>query len=57
MFGFFGSNPKKKLEKEYKKKLTEAMHAQRSGDIQGYAKLNSEAEAVLQKIQMEDDKK
>ena len=57
MFGFFGSSPKKKLEKEYKKKLTESMHAQRSGDIQGYARLNSEAEDILQKIQAEENKK
>ncbi|MCM8538597.1 MAG: DUF6435 family protein [Lentisphaeraceae bacterium] len=57
MFGFFGSSPKKKLEKEYKKKLTESMNAQRSGDIQGYAKLNSEADAILQKIQAEENKK
>ena len=50
MFGLFG-NPVKKLEKEYKAKLTEAMQAQRSGDIQGYARLNSEAEAILGRLE------
>ena len=50
MFGLFNSNPAKKLEKQYKAKLTEAMNAQRSGDIQGYARLNSEAQVILEKI-------
>lgn len=51
MFGLFGGSPVKKLEKEYNAKLTEAMNAQRSGNIQEYARLNSEAQVVLEKLE------
>ena len=50
MFGLFKKDPLKELEKSYKAKLTEAMNAQRSGDIQSYARLSSEAEELLKKI-------
>ena len=36
-----------KLQKAYEKKMQEAMTAQRSGNIQKYAQLNEEAEAIL----------
>ena len=51
MFGLFGSSPVKKLEKEYNAKLTEAMNAQRSGNIQEYARLNSEAQVIFEKLE------
>ena len=51
MFGLFKSNPRKKLEKEYDRKLLEARDAQRAGKIQEYAILNDEAMAIYAKIQ------
>ncbi|MCD8513886.1 MAG: DUF6435 family protein [Nitrincola sp.] len=49
MFGLFKSNPAKqvqKLQQAYEKKLAEAMHAQRNGDIRGYSALTEEAEKI-----------
>jgi hypothetical protein len=48
--GLFGGNPVKKAKKAYEAKMKEAMEAQRSGDIQGFAALNEEAEALLAKL-------
>ena len=45
MFGLFKTDPKKKLDQEYKALLKQAMHAQRSGDIQKYSELTERAEA------------
>ena len=50
MFGLFKKDPAVKLEKEYKSKLTEAMNAQRNGNIEEYARLSSEADSLLQKL-------
>lgn len=50
MFGWFRSDPKKKLEAQYAKKLEAARDAQRNGNIQGYASLMAEAETILQEI-------
>lgn len=46
MFGLFKKDPSKKLEKQYKQLLEEAMHLQRNGDIKGYARKMEEAEKV-----------
>lgn len=51
MFGLFKKDPVKKLEKQHKKLLEEAMQLQRGGDIKGYAKKMSEAEAIAQEIE------
>ncbi|MDX1635999.1 MAG: DUF6435 family protein [Marinobacter sp.] len=51
MLGFLKGDPKKKLQKEYEKKLSEAMHAQRNGDIRTYSTLTEEAEAIYAKLQ------
>lgn len=51
MFGFLKSDPIKKLDKEYGALLEKAMQAQRSGDIEGYAKLTEQAEAVRETIE------
>ncbi|WP_125717670.1 DUF6435 family protein [Pseudoalteromonas rubra] len=51
MFQFLKRDPVKKLRKAYDAKLEEAMHAQRNGDIRGYAMLTSEAEALWQQIE------
>ena len=50
MFAFFKSNPVKKLRKSYEFKATEAMQAQRKGDIRRYSELTAEAEALWQQI-------
>ena len=50
MFGLFKTSPVEKAKKNYKAKLTEAMNAQRSGDIQKFAKLSAEAEELLEGI-------
>ena len=44
MFGFLKTDPKKKLDQEYKTLLEQAMHAQRSGDIRKYSELTELAE-------------
>lgn len=51
MFGFLKSDPKKKLEKEYKLKLEKAVDAQRNGKIDVYARLSKEADDILKEIE------
>lgn len=51
MFSFLKSDPTKKLQKQYEKKLEEAMLAQRSGDIKSYSFLTSEAEELREQIE------
>jgi hypothetical protein len=51
MFGFFKSDPSKKLRKTYDLKLEQAMHAQRKGDIKTYSMLTAEAEALWAQIE------
>ena len=51
MFSLFAINPVKKLKKQHATLLEKAMHAQRNGDIRGYSKLTTDAEAIYQKIQ------
>ncbi len=50
MFGLFRSDPTKKLQKEYAKKLEEARDAQRNGKIPLYANLIAESEEIAAKI-------
>ena len=50
MFGFFRKSPLEKKQSEYKTKLTEAMIAQQSGNIQKYAQLSDEADKLLEEI-------
>jgi hypothetical protein len=50
MFSFFKSDPVKKLNKIYEAKLEQAMHAQRNGDIKGYAMITAEAEEISERI-------
>lgn len=51
MFGIFKKDPLKKLEKEYEDLLVQARDTQRSGDIKGYARLMSQSEELLKKIE------
>lgn len=51
MFQLFKANPQKKLQKAYEDKLTQAMHAQRNGDISGYSMLQEEAEKIYAQLQ------
>lgn len=50
MFSFFKKDPTKKLIKLYDRKLEEAMHAQRNGDIKSYAMITAEAEKIKLQI-------
>lgn len=51
MFNMFKADPQKKLQKAYEDKLSEAMKAQRNGDIRGYSALQEEAEAIYAKLE------
>ena len=58
MFGFLKSDPAKKLRKNYDKKSTDAMLAQRKGDIKTYSMLTAEAEKLWAELeQLKADKK
>lgn len=50
MFSIFKKDPIKKLDKLYRAKLEEAMHAQRNGDMKSYAMLTAEAEEFRAQI-------
>lgn len=50
MFKLFRRDPLEKLEKQYAKKLEEALAAQRGGKMPRYAELTAEAEAIREKI-------
>ncbi|WP_417226832.1 DUF6435 family protein [Amphritea sp.] len=50
MFSIFKSNPSKKLDKQYKSTLEEAMQAQRNGNIERYSELSVEADKLYQQI-------
>jgi len=51
MFGFFKSDPKKKLQKAYEAKLAKALHSQRNGDLRTHSTLMEEAEKLYAEIQ------
>lgn len=50
MFGLFRKDPAKKLQSDYESILSEAMIAQRNGDIRTYSELSEKAEAIRLKI-------
>lgn len=56
MFGLFKSNPTKKLRKTYDQKLTQALNAQRKGDIRTYSMLTAEAQEIWDKIEEAEQK-
>ena len=51
MFDFLKSDPRKKLDKEYRTLLEQAMQSQRNGDIRKYSELTELAEAKLKELQ------
>tara|TARA_B100000700_G_scaffold28456_2_gene27256 strand:+ start:20755 stop:20925 length:171 start_codon:yes stop_codon:yes gene_type:complete len=51
MFGIFKSDPTKKLQKAYERKLEQAMEAARNGDMHTNATLTAEAEALREEIE------
>lgn len=55
MFGLFKIDPVKKLQKIYDRKLTEALTAQRRGDIRGYSMLTAEAQKIWDQIESSKD--
>ena len=58
MFNLFKSDPAKKLRKKYDQKSTDAMLAQRKGDIKTYSMLTAEAEEIWKEIsKLEEAKK
>ena len=58
MFNFLKADPVKKLRKIYDQKSTDAMLAQRKGDIKTYSMLTAEAEELWKEIEkFEADKK
>ncbi len=56
MLNFLKKDPVKKSEKLYKRKLTEAMNAQRTGNIQEFARLSKEADLLLKELEALKDK-
>ena len=42
----FKRDPRKRLQKDYEKKLEAAMHAMRNGDVRKNAELTAEAEEI-----------
>ena len=56
MFSFLKRDPVKKLNKLYEKKLEEAMHAQRNGDIKSYSLITAEAEQIFTEIKSLENK-
>ena len=51
MFGLFKRDPIKELESKYNKLNEQAVHAQRNGKIEQYAKLAKEADDILKQIE------
>ena len=51
MFGMFKSDPMKKIRQQYNDKLTEAMKAQRGGDMRKFAELTEEAEKLRAQLE------
>jgi len=51
MFSFLKADPAKKLRKTYDQKSTDAMLAQRKGDIKTYSMLTAEAEELWKEIE------
>jgi len=50
MFGWFKSDPQKKIKNEIKKKLSQATEFQRNGKLREYAELISEVEILEKKL-------
>ena len=51
MFDFLKSDPRKRLDKEYKILLEQAMQSQRNGDIRKYSELTERAEAKRKELE------
>lgn len=51
MLSFLKRDTTKALQKAYEKKLTEAQHAQRNGDIRSYSMLSEEADKLYTMLQ------
>lgn len=49
--GLFKRDPAKKLQKEYERKLEQAMLAARNGDMRANATLSQEADTLLAEIE------
>ncbi len=54
MFDFLKADPVKKIRKTYDQKSTDAMLAQRKGDIKTYSMLTAEAEELWKEIEKQE---
>ena len=52
MFGLFGKNPLKQLQKDHEAVLAKAFQAQRNGNIRLYSTLTAEAEVLREEIEV-----
>ena len=50
MFSLFKKDPKAQLKKTYEKLLSDALSAQRSGDIRLYSELTAKAEDIAKQL-------
>jgi len=50
MFGWFKSDPKKKLQKQIDSKMTRAVEFQRNGKLREYAELMKEVETLEKEL-------
>jgi hypothetical protein len=50
MFQFLKTDPAKKVRDKYIRKLAEAVKAQRNGDLNSYATLSEEADALAKSL-------
>ena len=51
MFGFFSSDPIKKIENQIKKKYTQSVQLQRNGKIKEYGRIMKEIEGLEEKLE------
>ena len=50
MFSLFKKDPEKKLQKKYEQLMKDAVDAQRSGDIEGYSNLSTQADNIAKEL-------
>ena len=50
MFGFFKSNPQKKIKKQIEKKYAQSVQLQRNGKLEEYGKIMKEIELLEEEL-------
>ncbi len=51
MFGFFKSDPQKKIKKQIEKKYAQSVQLQRNGKLEAYGKIMKEIELLEEELQ------